>query len=258
MAFKAASDKHRKFVVVGTGGGAGDRALLSPAHYKAMVGISAALMAYMREKLLATSPDNLEPLTLDSVGGVWADHVAVDLFNADPAGAPLSLRLPAEFKDGKFVDDGQNSPGAIANHFHRLFSHDCWQDGSRSLKAIDQAIQNGATIITAGREATHRLVAASDAAAMVAFTFGATPAPFFGLKPEAVPISNVGIKPGVAADSWRNCRAQAAKFHIPLQTILQAEDVITTKFSDRAKLMEQQRVPVAPVAQAVEDDPCPF
>lgn len=254
MAFKDPDEKYRKFVLVGTSGGSGERQLLSPLHFEAMVNVSRALMAYIQEKRYAEIPGKAAGLILTSNGGVWTDHIAVDLYNAAPSSAPLTLRLPAEFKDGRFVDAGQNSPGAIANHFHRLFSHECWKDSSRSLNAITRAIDNGATVITAGRPETQKMVTAADAAAMVAFTFGTSPKPYFGLKPDAGKAADVGVKPGPAAESWRNCNTEAAKFHIPLQTILDTQKVIVSKFTERAKQMEHQRNQV----QVVDDSPCPF
>lgn len=67
--------------------------------------------------------------TLLSGGAAWSDHIAILLFLDNPSRFRLQLELPAPLVtdgDGKSFDDNgtgnfKNNPGAVSNHYHRLF-----------------------------------------------------------------------------------------------------------------------------------------
>src|SRR5690606_1280513 len=79
--------------IIGTAGRGDDAAKLGPALFAAMVRDAA--------ERVAAFPDP----RLVSGGAAWADHVAVKLFLEGKV-AGLTLHLPAEFRNGRFVETG--------------------------------------------------------------------------------------------------------------------------------------------------------
>lgn len=97
-------------------------------------------------KQLATDPERYLTRMLDAArkvseltgatelisgGAAWADHIAVLLFLENPEHYSIELELPAAFEpDGvggyryhdKGTHDFKDNPGAVSNHYHKLFT----------------------------------------------------------------------------------------------------------------------------------------
>lgn len=117
----------------------------------------------------------LEPEELVSGGAAIADHLAVNLYlSGDFPGLGLTLHLPTEFKNGKFVETFlAYDTGQTANHYHRIFSS---KFGLNSLDEIDAAIRAGAkTTIGKNNFKARNTLVANDSDVLLAFTFGNGP-----------------------------------------------------------------------------------
>lgn len=142
--------------------------------------------------------DEDDSLVLVSGGAAFADHLAVSHYLAGHCDE-LWLFLPAPFKEGKFVEAGFRSPGAIANYYHYKFSEVMGEDKGASLRGIATAIEKGAKIFVneKGFKARNRQVART-VDFLIAYTFGSGESP----------------KDGGTAHTFNLCEAD--KIHVPL------------------------------------------
>jgi hypothetical protein len=139
--------------------------------------------------------------TLVSGGAAWADHVAVSLFLIGKANK-LVLHLPAplDLEKQEFAG-GNNSPGGIANYYHRLFSFTMGKPG-QSLKTLCSLVENPQVKMTVspGFHARNALVA-RQSELMLAFTFGEGSQPLDGGP------HTLGVSPSATRSiihSWRS------------------------------------------------------
>lgn len=122
------------------------------------------------QKMIIDAEDQIKKFPIKELisgGAAWADHIAVDLFlrNIIPS---LTLYLPAEFKNEKFIENGFKSPGSIANYYHQRFSS---KSGRNSLKELTLSQLKGARFhIYDGFHQRNFEVAKSDI--ILAYTFG--------------------------------------------------------------------------------------
>lgn len=76
---------------------------------------------------------------LVSGGAAWSDHVAVWIYLDCPEFTQLKLCLPCKWDANEKQFDATSKWGESSNSHHRMFS-------SESMKEIDSAIQQGATV----------------------------------------------------------------------------------------------------------------
>jgi hypothetical protein len=179
-----------RVAIIGTAGRKEDGAKLSKELYFKMCGRVHQILANLMQ-------DEFEDLTLVSGGAAWADHIAVSLYLAGYAGH-LVLHLPADYDNGKFVEEGSRSPGSTANYYHKLFSK---KMGRNTLPAIQKAADLGASIRVNvnGFKARNSDVAADAKDGVIALTFGEGDTP----------------KDGGTFDTWNKSTAPF-KVHIPI------------------------------------------
>lgn len=177
--------------------------------------VSRPLYNAMYWHLLKTLVD-LGPIAVVSGGAAFADHLAVRAFLEGHC-TGLRLHLPAEFRNGRFVEGGGGrfDPGRIANWYHRNFSTACGLD---SFSEIEDAIRKGAHV-TVGRSFHERnTTVANDASAMIAFTFGEDESPII-LGPESEGFLDhraAGLCDGGTADTWAKAKDCSQKRHVSL------------------------------------------
>ena len=109
-----------KLAIIGTAGRGPDAKILAsdPEHY-----LKRMMDAARKVSELTNSTE------LVSGGASWADHIAVLLFLEDLTHYTLELELPAPLvergDDLQYYDKGTGdfkaNPGAVSNHYHRLF-----------------------------------------------------------------------------------------------------------------------------------------
>lgn len=162
----------------------------------------ARLTAKLYKKMFADSLERIqeqvdgEEVILVSGGAAFADHLATSHYLAGNADE-LWLFLPADFKEGKFVEKGFRSPGSTANYYHSKFSKVM---GGDTLDGITEAIKQGAriTVNKSGFLARNKQVARC-VDYLIAYTFGSGDEP----------------KDGGTANTYKQCEAD--KIHVPLE-----------------------------------------
>lgn len=169
--------------------------------------------------------DTLDEWQVDdavSGGAAWADHLAVRAF-LEGYLKDLTLFLPAEFRDGKFVPDArqQFNPGQTLNYYHDRFSKVCGIDSRRQLA---MAIEAGARArVIPGFHARNAEVA-RHANFLVAFTFGKASTPEvsdFCAGEEGYATSRAaGLKDGGTAHTWGMTRNASIKRSFNLYRIV--------------------------------------
>lgn len=194
--------------IIGTAGRKDDARRITAPLYKSMV----------EDASRHLKQTDAERIHLVSGGAAVADHVAVSLF-LQGKGSSLTLHLPAEFKDGKFVETpgSKFDPGRTANYYHRMFREKTGVDG---LKEISTAIARGANIIVTPGFKERNTRVANDAEVLIAYTFG--PGKATGRFTDGAAghkdAASAGLKDGGTADTWGKSRA-ATKIHVPLSII---------------------------------------
>lgn len=117
----------------------------------------------------------LKSTRLVSGGAAYADNAAIKIWleNREAYKDGLVLHLPCEFKDSKFLDNGNKdyklNPGRTVNYYHKLFSEKCNFD---SLAEIDLAIKSGAKVVITKGLFNRNTKMAQDSDALLAMTFG--------------------------------------------------------------------------------------
>jgi len=108
-----------------------------------------------------------------SGGAAFADHLAVNLYNAKIV-ENLTLCLPAEFNlsNKKFKENGFKSSGSIANYYHRRFSEKIYDNEEASLNQIYEAIQGGCEAISWSNFWDRNAQVANLSTMILAITFG--------------------------------------------------------------------------------------
>jgi hypothetical protein len=176
--------------IIGTAGRKDDAPRMSVGLYRWMV------MRAMEEIEAIVEATGNASIHLVSGGAAWADHVAVSLY-LKGVGASLNLMLPAPFdiRQCCYIENGQGSPGQVANYYHGVFSGHM---GRNTMEGIMAASVQGADLrVFDGFHARNREVGKVDA--LIAFTFADGRIP----------------KDGGTAHTWRNSRAPI-KVHVSL------------------------------------------
>ena len=105
---------------------------------------------------------------LISGGAAWADHLAVNLFLNNSEHLSLTLHLPCEFLNGKYIESSKCGP--ISNHYHKKFSDKL---GIDSLQQIESAINLGCEKTVSNDSFFERNAKISvDSNILLAFTYG--------------------------------------------------------------------------------------
>jgi len=148
--------------ICGTAGRKSDAKILSKQHFEAMCSVTLSLMKECGER-------NYPISTLVSGGAAYADFVAVQLF-LNKKVKLLKLFLPAPWENGTFKDNGDKSPGSVANFYHHKFQR---TTGINSLSKMQSALVEGAEfiIVEKGFYARNYLVA-KESDFLLAITFG--------------------------------------------------------------------------------------
>lgn len=197
------------FAIIGTAGRRDDAARLNADVYARMIDDA--------RRRYNASPD----YTLVSGGAAWADHLAVLLF-LDGTAPKLTLHLPAEFRNGRFISRGFSNmdPARISTYYHSLFSKALGRD---TLAEISAAVEKGAQIVvTPGFKQRNSLVAQANV--LVAYTFGqadretGSARTFVSTDPGWRDPIAAGLKDGGTADTWRKSTA-GLKTHVPIASL---------------------------------------
>ena len=148
-------------------------------------------------------------IMLVSGGAAYADALAVRAY-LDHFVPNLTLHLPAEFKNSKYIETGDKmSPGRIANWYHFKFQQ---KTGVAGLIQIQKAIDEDAIVtVSSGFHARNTLVA--DVDVVIAWTFGT----HSSLNIQDA--SEAGLKDGGTLDTWNKSKAPI-KIHHNLHELL--------------------------------------
>ncbi len=167
-----------KLAIIGTAGRADDgkRLVLDPETY-----LTRMLDAAREVSKLTGATE------LISGGAAFSDHIAVILFLEDPSHYTLELELPAPFESDlvggyKYFDKGsgdwKGNPGAVSNHYHRLFlkvfkkTRLTWSPFN-DFSSLESYRSSGQVTINVGTGFLERnLVVAGKAHHCLAMTFG--------------------------------------------------------------------------------------
>ncbi len=168
------------------------------------------------KRLIARFVKEREIKSVISGGSAGMDHLAVGLFNAKLI-TSLTIAFPAyyEWHTGRYCDNGArdsvDNPGATLNRLHEAFGAIIGRD---TLGEIKTALYSGAAEIIADSFMERNGIVASDADAVIAFTFGAGPR----------------LKAGGSASTARKYLARGGKalYHVDLHTMTLYETGVTT------------------------------
>jgi hypothetical protein len=145
-----------------------------------------------------------EQVDLLSGGAAVSDHVAVILYLKHVQdGTQLTLELPCDFDDGRFIDTGRydyiSNPGRTSNYYHDKFSK--IMQGS-SLLQIQTALDIGASSTISQGFFDRNTKVAKKSTHIIAFTFGDGKVP----------------KDGGTKFTW-DCAKNIVKKHVPLSDL---------------------------------------
>jgi len=115
-----------------------------------------------------------EETNLISGGAAFADHVAVSLFLLEEADT-LDLELPTTWDWGSkcFLDTGTQSPGRVANYWHRQFSKKIapGRSENQSLETLDSLLEHSRVSYRTYDGFKARNLAVANCDRLIAFTF---------------------------------------------------------------------------------------
>lgn len=188
--------------IIGTAGRKDDRTRMTQSLYKDMCGYAA---------VFANTYGG--PIKVVSGGAAWADHVGVTLFLRKIVQG-LKLCLPAEFKDGQFIEGSNRfDPGRTSNWYHKQMSQAL---GHNTLRDIALAAEAGAILHTIPGFKKRNLHVASEATDyLLAFTFGTHSGTYSQEDEGWLDATAAGLKDGGTAHTWSKARS-AIKEHVAL------------------------------------------
>ncbi len=194
----------KTLAIIGTAGRRDDSRKLSPESFSRMCNAAKGLWT------------RLQMDEAVSGGAAWGDHVLVALVldGVIPADR-VTLHLPAPLNAHGFHGTGPQSPGGIANHYHRAFSRCLKQDSLAQIRAVIEMGAKG-IVYPGGMMARNAGIAMACNGlddAMLAFTFGSgTPWTIKKHSPETnsttAGLNHMGTG---TKDTWN--RAHCRKFH---------------------------------------------
>jgi hypothetical protein len=198
-----------KAAIIGTAGRRDDAARLNAAVYTAMLEDARARIRDLGGR----------SVSLTSAGAAYADHIAVRLY-LDGEVSGLTLHLPAEMRDGRFVENpGERfDVGRTANYYHRQFKQKTGVDG---MAEIQQAIAMGAVVNVKKSFKERNTLVAQEADVVIAYTFGPSRQVtdvMAGERGFDDPVAG-GLKDGGTADTWSKATGAIRKIHVPIQIL---------------------------------------
>ncbi|MDZ7713369.1 MAG: hypothetical protein U5L06_09765 [Rhodovibrio sp.] len=200
-----------RIAIIGTAGDGDDTRGLTAEVWRAMQADAQKQVAAEKHATGVSAAN----MTLVSGGEPYADHLAVRLWQSEVAGT-LELHLPAPLAQTGF--DRTSEAGDQIARRHQTFRDDL---GVASVKELVTAANGGARVCSGADYGERNTAIAAAADAVIAYTFGPGSDVVVARigEPEFGDPTAAGVKPGEAAETWRQAHRASWKMHVPLHVL---------------------------------------